>query len=174
MKTKRTSTITAITVTLAILAAFGVFRNAQSVKAQELPPSTVTHLNVPERNVVNLVGTPTSNLREVGRDGSTSSSDYTVPAGMVLVITDITASVQSDENVLIPLSLRILLDASILRTIFRMQVRMDKYGYATTKDHFTAGLMVGPGNRLQIQGSSRSSVSASVLGYTVSISDAPQ
>jgi hypothetical protein len=176
MKTKRTLTIATALVALAVLMTLGSSREMHRVHAQDTAPSSLTHLNVLETNVVNLVGTSTSNLREVGHDGSSATTDYTVPAGKVLVVTDITTTIeQADEKALIPLSLRIFIGSNSQKTIFRMPVKTDNDGYAKSEHHFTAGLMVGPGNKLQLQGNAFIQViNASVLGYTVSNLLSPQ
>ncbi len=172
MKSKKILTIASLFIALALLAAFGIFRSSEPVRAQDTRFS-ITHLNVPETNVVNLVGTSSSNLREVNRDGTVASTHYIVPAGMALVVTDITANVHTAPNVLVPLYLRNFKNGNV-RNIYSMQLRTDKFGYVTTKDHFSGGLVIGAADALQVQGNTFLEINASVLGYTVPVAEAPQ
>jgi hypothetical protein len=176
MKNKQTLTIAALVIALAILATFGIFRNPQGVQAQDTTPPSLTHLNVPEKNVVNLHGF-TSNLREVRRDGSVSSVDYTVPRGMVFVVTDVVANVEGLNRVPIMVNLKLLIlpnDDTTSRSIFEFQFTTDKHGLGTVKDHFSGGLMVGPGNKLKFDPEPFMDVKSSVLGYTVPLTEMPQ
>jgi hypothetical protein len=113
-----------------------------NTSANPVPVTIPTHLGVPLGGLVTLnclnSGTTCSSFRQIDASGNQAATDYTIPAGQTLIVTDVeweavggTAGRNSFLN---------LQCAGGCPFVFSSRTVADSAGIASTADHLTSGV----------------------------------
>jgi hypothetical protein len=113
-----------------------------NTSANPVPVNTPSHLGVPLSSFVTLncltSGTTCSSFRQIDASGNQAATDYAIPAGQTLIVTDVdweaiggTAGQDTFLN---------LLCAGGCAFVFQSRVVADSGQHASTADHLTSGV----------------------------------
>lgn len=111
----------------------------------QIVPGATTHVGQAESQLVMLICTPSS-CRQLFADGTVGASQYTVPAGRTLVLTDMEWYDGHPTNP--NQEFCTILAANV--SMFSSCSLADGEGIAYKDQHFTTGLLIGAGQMPQI------------------------
>jgi hypothetical protein len=113
-----------------------------NTSANPVPVTTPTHLGVPLSSLVALncitSGTSCSSFRQIDASGNQAATDYTIPAGHTLILTDVEwEAIGGTAGQVAFLNFRC---AGGCAFVFSSRVIADSAGIASTADHLTSGV----------------------------------
>ena len=113
-----------------------------NTSANPVPVNTPTHLGVPLDSLVSLncmtSGTTCTSFRQFDASGNQSASDYTIPSGHTLILTDVEwEAIGGTAGRVAFLNLQCTGGCAF---VFSSRVVADSAGIASTADHLTSGV----------------------------------
>lgn len=113
-----------------------------NTSANPVPTTTPTHLGVPLGSLVTLnclnSGTTCSSFRQIDASGNQAATDYTIPAGQTLIITDV--EWEAIGGTVGQFTFLNLFCSGGCAFVYQSRVVADSGQHASTADHLTSGV----------------------------------